>query len=445
MNVYEFDEVPQLPDDWMRAMVQQLERTERATPAQQVASQNNLLLELVRHSIATVPGYKDRLKPLQRANGEMTLDGWLDVPVLKRHDAVELGENLVSSNISASHGTIKEGSTSGSTGIAFVFKASRFHYTMRSCITARYHRWHGFDYRKSLASIRSNYLGIAAWPQGLQHNSWGPRVLLPKNPGQYRHLNINTPIERQIEWLRRNNTDFLHTYPSNARALALAVEEEAEPIKFHGILTYAEMLTPENRAIISRIFGCKLADCYSSNECGYIALQSPLSDNWLVQSEVTYLEILDEHDKPCEPGQMGRVVVTPLHNYAQPLLRYDLGDYATFGTNDASGLPYPVLTKIHGRIRNMFKFPGGVLIQPDFKPVTVHRLLNPRQWQVAQVGDTTLEIRIVPGADPSQMDTEGMDQYIRDLLGMDLTINYKLVTELTNPRTGKHEDYVCEI
>ncbi len=445
MSEYNQNEIPQHPDEWIRAMVLQLERTERATPAQQIASQKNLLLKLARHSIETVPAYKNRLKPLVRANGKISLDGWLDVPVLKRKDAVLLGEELVSQNVPVGHGEVRKTSTSGSTGIPFAFNVSQVHDTMLGCVTTRYHRWHNYDYRKSLASIRSNYLGIASWPEGDQRASWAHFALRLENPGQYHHLNINTPIERQIEWLRRIRPNYLQTYPSNARALALAIEEGAESLKFDGILTYAEMLTPDNRAIISRVFGCHLADGYSSSECGHIALQSPLSHNWLVQSEVTYLEILNDQDQPCEPGEMGRVVVTPLHNYAQPLIRYNLGDYATLGTNDVSGLPYPVLTKIHGRIRNMFKFTGGVLIQPDFKPVSVYRFLNPKQWQVAQIGDMTLEIRIVPGGDPSKMDTEGMDQYIRDLLDMDLTINYKFVTELTNPRTGKHEDYVCEI
>ncbi len=442
MSDYDLDEIPQHPDDWMRAMVQQLERTERATPAQQIASQKNQLLELIRHSIATIPAYKDRLKPLIRANGEITLDGWLDVPVLRRQDAVSLGDRLVSSCVPDSHGKIKSRATSGSTRIPFVFKVTPFHHTMWSCISARYHRWHGLDYCKSFATIQDYSLGEASWPQGRQYDSWATPALLPDRPGQFHCLNINTPVDRQIEWLRRIKPDYLHSFSSNVRAIALAIEDEGEPLKFRGVLTYAEMLTPETRTIISRVFGCNPGDCYSSRECGYLALQSPSSNNWLVQSEVTFLEILDEHDRPCEPGEMGRVIVTPLHNYAQPLIRYDLGDFATFGLNDTSNLPFPVLSKIHGRTRNLFRFPGGVLIQPDFMTVTFRHYLNPKQWQVAQVGETTLEIRIVPGCDPSEMDTQGMDRYIRDLLGMDLTITYKL---LTNPRTGKHEDYICEI
>ena len=445
MSDYDLDEVPQHPDEWMRAMVQQLERTEHATSAQQIASQKNLLLELVKHSIATVPEYKDRLKPLKRANGEITLDGWLDVPVLKRQDAVSLGDKLVSSNVPANHGEIKQASTSGSTRIPFVFKVTQFHRTMWACITARYHRWHNMDYRRSFATISPYSLGEASWPEGRQRDSWAIPALMPDRPGKMYYLNSNTPIDRQIEWLHRIKPDYLHSFPSNIRAIARAVEEEGEPLNFRGILTWAETLTPETRSIISRVFGCTPGDCYSANECGYIALQSPQSDNWLVQSEVVFLEILDEHDHPCEVGERGRVIITPLHNYAQPLIRYDLGDFATFGTSDTSTMPFPVLSKIHGRIRNMFRFPGSILIQPDFKTVNICHYLNPKQWQVAQIGDTTLEIRIVPGCDPALMDTEGMDQYIRNLLGMDLTINYKLVPELTNPRTGKHEDYVCEI
>jgi len=355
MKDYEFDEVPQLPDDWMRAMVQQLERTERATPAQQVASQKNLLLELVKHSIATVPAYKERLKPLIHANGEISLDGWLDIPVLTRQDAVSFGDELVSSEIPTSHGKTKEGSTSGSTRIPFVFKVTRFHQTMWNCITVRYHRWHDMDYRRSFATIYPYSLGKSSWPEGSKRDSWAIPALVPERPGQIHYLNINTPIDRQIEWLRRVKPDYLHSFPSNIRALAHAVEEEGEPLKFRGVLTHAEMLTPESRAIISRVFGCNPGDCYSSNECGYMALQSPQSDYWLVQSEVTFLEILDDRDQPCEPGEMGRVVATPLHNYAQPLIRYDLGDFATMGTSDASGLPFPVLSKIHGRTRNLYQ------------------------------------------------------------------------------------------
>ncbi len=440
------DDVPEHADDWLREMVLQLERTEKASPAQQEVFQKNALLELVAHAIETVPAYKNRLKPLVRFDGSLDLAGWSDIPILERSEAVAFGAELVSVNVPEEHLPVKNVATSGSTGKPFNIKVTQFHHTMWTCITARYHRWHGFDYRKNLAAIRPLIAGKAVWPEGERQDAWGLRALNPPTPGKYFLLNITTPVDQQIAWLREIKPDYLQSFPSNLRAIALVSHSDGgEPLNFAGVLSYGEMLGDDTREIIADGLGQGPKDCYSTIECGYLALQSPVSNNYLVQSEVSLVEILNEENLPCEQGETGRVVVTPLHNYAQPLIRYAIGDYAVVGKNDRSGLPFPVLSKIYGRSRNLFRFSGGRLVQPDFKTGTFQKYLNPLQWQVAQTGSSTLEVRIIPGGDPSLMDTQGMSQYIRQLLGDDLTINYKLVSQLTNPRTGKHEDYVCEL
>ncbi|VAW03100.1 hypothetical protein MNBD_ALPHA08-177 [hydrothermal vent metagenome] len=439
-------DVPEHGDDWLREMVLQLERTEQASLTQHEAFQQNALLALVAHAIETVPAYKNRLKPLVRFDGSLDLAGWQDIPILERTEAVALGQELVSTNIPNEHLPIRDGATSGSTGQPLEIKLTQFHQTMWACITARYHRWHGFDYSKRLATIRSFSAGKAVWPEGSRQNSWGLQVLNSQTPGKYFLLNINTPVDQQIAWLRDVKPDYIQSFASNLRAIALGLKSDGgEPLNLAGVLSYAEMLSNDARIVIADGLGWGPKDCYSTLECGYLALQSPVSNNYLVQSEVSLVEILNEESLPCEQGETGRVVVTPLHNYAQPLIRYAIGDYAVVGKSDRSGLPFPVLSKIYGRSRNLFRFAGGRLVQPDFKTDTFQKYLNPKQWQVAQTGPTTLEVRIIPGGDPSLMDTESMSQYIRQLLGDDLAINYKLVSELTNPRTGKHEDYVCEL
>jgi phenylacetate-CoA ligase len=64
---------------------------------------------------------------------------------------------------------------------------------------------------------------------------------------------------------------------------------------------------------------------------------------------VIYAEILDDADRPCAPGEVGRVVVSTLHNYAMPLFRYDLGDLAEVGPPCECGRTLPVLNRIVGR------------------------------------------------------------------------------------------------
>jgi phenylacetate-CoA ligase len=87
---------------------------------------------------------------------------------------------------------------------------------------------------------------------------------------------------------------------------------------------------------------------YSANETGYLALQCPLSGHYHVQSETVLVEVLDEVGRACRPGETGAVVVTPLQNFAMPLLRYSLGDFAEVGSPCACGRHLPVLKEILG-------------------------------------------------------------------------------------------------
>jgi phenylacetate-CoA ligase len=77
-----------------------------------------------------------------------------------------------------------------------------------------------------------------------------------------------------------------------------------------------------------------------------MALQCPDHPHYHVLAENCLLELLDAAGRPARAG---RVVVTPLHNFATPLLRYDLGDEAEFGPPCACGRALPVLTRISRR------------------------------------------------------------------------------------------------
>ena len=72
-----------------------------------------------------------------------------------------------------------------------------------------------------------------------------------------------------------------------------------------------------------------------------------------------FVEIVDDAGRPVPPGTEGNIVVTCLTNYAMPLLRYRLGDFAELGSDCSCGRGLPVLKRILGRERN------SVLIAPS--------------------------------------------------------------------------------
>src|SRR5690625_6001452 len=76
-----------------------------------------------------------------------------------------------------------------------------------------------------------------------------------------------------------------------------------------------------------------------------------------------YLELVEEHDRPATTDQ---IVVTDYFNEATPMIRYKVGDYATWSDESCPcGRTLPVLKNIHGRAYDIIKTPAGREIHPE--------------------------------------------------------------------------------
>jgi phenylacetate-CoA ligase len=108
-------------------------------------------------------------------------------------------------------------------------------------------------------------------------------------------------------------------------------------------------LSAEARNACREAWGVPLAHIYRAEEVGPLALQCPEHEHFHVQSEQALVEVLDAQGMACAPGETGRVVATPLNNFAMPLIRYEVGETAEVGAPCACGRGLPVLTRIMDR------------------------------------------------------------------------------------------------
>jgi phenylacetate-CoA ligase len=94
------------------------------------------------------------------------------------------------------------------------------------------------------------------------------------------------------------------------------------------------------------------------------------------------VEVVDEDGNACDVGVPGRVLVTSLHNSAMPLIRYDIGDVAELGEPCDTGLSWPVLNKVNGRLRDSIVLPNG-----EFRLVTFFdsKMLGTRKLRDYQI------------------------------------------------------------
>ena len=162
-------------------------------------------------------------------------------------------------------------------------------------------------------------------------------------------LSIHSTTDQQAAWLQRCNPEYLLTYPSNVMALMQHSQQHGWRLNKRARCTFGEIVEPHVRAACQRIWNVPLVDMYSSQEVGYIALECPDRDAYHVQCENVLVEVVDEAGHACQPGEIGRLLVTTLHNFAMPLIRYDIGDYAEVGEACECGRGLPVLKRIVGR------------------------------------------------------------------------------------------------
>ncbi len=264
-------------------------------------------------------------------------------------------------------------------------------------------------------------------------------------------LDVHVGIDEQVKWLIREAPEYLLTYPSLAVALIEHMQRDGLTLpSLREIRTFGELLDPRLRPLCQRVLGISVRDSYSSQEVGYIAIQCPATEEYHVQAESLLVEVIDDHGQPCKPGEVGRVLVTTLQNFAMPLIRYEIGDYAEVGEPCPCGRGLPVLRRIVGRQRNMAILPDGreiwpctsdTLLQPEF----MEHLPPISQFQVVQVQPDAVDVYIVAERKLTDDEEPLISGLIYEAFNWPMQVNIVYVDEIKRGAGGKFEDYRCDV
>ena len=294
----------------------------------------------------------------------------------------------------------------------------------------------------TLAAIRADRADQIP-PEGLVLPNWAPFLESVSTTGQCVLLALNHDVAAQARWLVEHRPAYVLSLPSNLSALAdhFIVTGASLP-GLRQVWTYGEMVPPELRPACARAWGVELVDVYSCQESGYLALQCPEAHTYHVPSEVVHVEILDGAGQPCRPGEVGRVVVTALHNYAMPLLRYELGDYAEMGGRCACGRSLPVINRIVGRERNMWIGPDGLRLWPVFPTTAWAHLTAIRRLQLVQHTVGSIEARVVGPRLLSDREEEDLAAQLRRYFPWDFELTFTYLRGIDRTTDVKFEEFV---
>lgn len=204
------------------------------------------------------------------------------------------------------------------------------------------------------------------------------------------------------------------------------------------IIPISETMPEPVRRTLEKQFGCPVRAWYSNEENGIMGLQNEKDEGYRIDTETYYYEILKmDSDEPAEPGELGRIVITDLFNYAFPILRYDNGDTAVAVRKEKNGRFKLYLSELYGRRSDLIYDCKGNAVTPYIITNNLWDIEGVKQYRFIQedVKDYTIWLN----GDLAKMDQEEILGRIRPYLGDEARIKVEIVDEIPVLASGKRK------
>jgi phenylacetate-CoA ligase len=438
----EWPAITEGPSATVLALVRQLEASQwldaEELRAKQFAQLGVLAPWLANHSRA----FERRLKAAGLAPECLAApDGLAALPPVERRWFQD-SDGLFCDAVPKAHEPIGTNVTSGSTGEFLRVRRTRVNQLIWLAMVLRDHVWRQTDFSLPLATVRAPSSGI------VEHPDWGPPGTLFFETGPALALPVNMTGDELFDRLDRFGAGNLLIYPNALRTLIDAADERGSRLEsLRSIRTVGEVVDNGLRDRALAVLGIGIADAYTCQETGYVALQCPQSGLYHVMAEGLIAEVLRPDGSPCSEGETGKVVVTDLHNHATPVVRYALGDFAEVGPPCSCGRGLPTIRAIVGRSRNLIRMPDGSRVWPSlggFGPKGYLHVVPVRQYQYIQTEPEQLELRLVTERPLTPDEERLVTERTQQSLGHRFAIRFRYFEDrLPLPSSGKFEDFIC--
>jgi len=261
-------------------------------------------------------------------------------------------------------------------------------------------------------------------------------------------INVFEPLDKQIERLKKVRPDALWGYASAIRLLAKIIKEkEIEGVSPRLIFTCSELLDPESRSLINSAFKVNLIDSYAAWEGGCMAWECSEHAGYHINMDQVLMEFIDENGESVKKGERGKVVITNLHSYAMPIIRYELGDYAIPTYEECRcGRGGYLLKGVEGRCDDFIRLSGDRFVAPPVFHTSMKSIPGVSEFQIVQEKRDEIVAYVVKLDELSDVKViEEIENAFRRILGNNVSINTRFVERIEREKSGKLRSVISRI
>lgn len=421
-------------------MLKDLRASEFWTLEQFREYQNQQLRKVIAHAYKHVPYYTKTFKGLGLEPGDIqTMDDLPKLPLLTRQVLLEHQADL-KSNI-APRLFLHEARTSGTTGSPRQFLRDYRSINYENATVWRLWNDAGVTPADRILVCRGVHvvpIEQAEPPFWIQNKAQNTLSL-----SAY-HLKDST-LPAYLDAIEAFAPTALQAFPSTAYILARYLQQMGIKRPLKAVFTSSEPLYEHMRKLIEEVFCCKVFDFYGVGERVAAASECEAHDGLHICEEYGIVELLDE--KGASADNHGEIIGTSLHNYAMPLIRYAVGDSATYQRQACScGRHSRKIDFIQTRLVDEFRRPDGTPVAPLTLTRAFRVAPHVDQSQLIQKRLDHVLVKVKPRDSLFEAEEkEPLAQKLREVMGPGVTVEIILVEDIPRTANGKYRQLISEV
>lgn len=247
-------------------------------------------------------------------------------------------------------------------------------------------------------------------------------------------------IAASLAEIQRRRPKMLFGYPSALALLARHAQSRGWRMNDLGVkvvFVTAERLYDNQRELISKVFGCPVANGYGARDAGFVAHECPAGGLHLCAEDVI-VEIIDPTGRVLPPGRAGEIVVTHLANREFPLIRYRTGDIGVLDDKPCRcGRTLPLLREVQGRSTDFVVAADGTVMHGLALIYVLRELPGIAQFRIVQESRLLTRVELVRGPDFREDTVSHIQRGLQARLGAQVEVQVTERPLLATEPSGK--------
>lgn len=393
--------------------------------------------EIVAYHLKNNPFYQELI-------GDKSIENWEDIPIMTKKDLQIPLKKRLSNVFNSKDCYINK--TSGSSGHPMIFAKDKFCHAMTWAEIINRFGWFDIDFNRS---YQARFYGI---PLDFKNNLKEKVKDFLSHRIRFSIFDLsNEKLEQFLKTFKRKQFYFINGHTSSIVLFAkylksknIVLTEVCPTLKY--CVVTSEMLYPKDKILLEQVLNIPIINEYGASELDLIAFTNNHND-FIVNSETLFVEIVDEENLPVPFGIPGRIIITSLYNKAHPIIRYEVGDLGVL--SQLSTFKTPIIQKLIGRSNDIVQLPSGKIVPGHtFYYVTKSVIEddgNVKEFIIEQHQLDAFHIVYVSERELNSNEISKVKKSLSNYLESNLNLTFERVEVLKRSKRGKLKQFISKL